>query len=84
MNYPNVMKYMEWHNHKFIHHPFDGNDMVLAMNKMVEKGDFPYFVKSAFKKFKGCRYEIDEAMVYMFNKPENFFKLMEQWLGGKG
>lgn len=64
------------------YHPLDGNDMVLAINKMQEKGDFSDFDYYVFyNKYKGADYCAYTA--WLFGSPSNFFNLMEEWLGEK-
>lgn len=83
-----VFEYMGWENrlpHKTVYdslnepHPLDGNDMVLAINKMWDKGDwykFQYYCEAIYEKGS----EQLAANVWLFGSPDNFFKLMEEWL----
>ena len=67
---------------------FDGNDMVLASNKMRERGDFNEFVsffrwKSNMNEpyKKGTTYYYDADYIsFMIGDPANFFRLMEEAL----
>lgn len=59
------------------HHPLNGNDMVLAINAMRDKGawnDFKNFVFDARLKEK-----ILNVDVWLFGNPQKFFELMEVW-----
>jgi len=96
MNYPLTMKYMEWsiERHKIetrmkstLTHPFDGSDMVLAMNKM--NGDkiwSLFFTPFAYQEWKELikPATADEEGIVSFivwlMQPERFFTLMEQAL----
>lgn len=68
-------------------HPLDGNDMVAAINKMRERGDwkvlFTINVISNNKAFevKGIQYH--EISADIFGSPETFFKLMQEALDKK-
>ena len=90
MNYPNVIKYMEWGDLPSLanvkgmehwvplesRHPFDGNDMVLAIEKMKNNmASFDMFCINKWKKEDGIHY-----FVWLFGNPERFFQLMEKWL----
>lgn len=88
-----VFDYMEWDydihkSQKFLHqdnycridHPLDGNDMVAAINKIVEKelwNDFEHDVVNYYWKDETADRSI---MPWIFGNPQNFFKLMEVWL----
>jgi hypothetical protein len=50
----------------------DGNDMVLAINAMREKGDWDKFFKFFYNKIA--------LIADVVGDPENFFKLMEEWI----
>jgi len=63
-------------------HPLDGNDMVTAMNKIVEKQEwdkFAYLVKI------NLPYEVSfiEDIIYWIMQPARFFELMSSWLKEK-
>lgn len=63
-------------------HYLDGNDMVLAINKMWDKGDwykFQYYCEAIYEKGS----EQLAANVWLFGNPRNFFELMEEWLSKK-
>ena len=67
-------------------HHLDGNDMVLAINKMQERRDFNEFVsffrwKSNMNEpyKKGTTYYYDADYIsFMIGDPANFFRLMEE------
>jgi hypothetical protein len=75
---------------ELLHH-LDGNDMVEAINKMVEKGDwikFYLYVENVYFKKSHIGFNtIEEAHAtffhWLFSNPDNFFKLMEEWLNEK-
>jgi hypothetical protein len=66
-------------------HCLDGNDMVLAINKMVEKKDWKEFYLWTIGKDNQQNEEtsIGSYEVWLFGNPDNFFKLMEEWLNEK-
>ena len=84
-----VFDYMGWdydiyRTQKFLNngidHPLDGNDMVEAINKIVEKelwNDFEHDVVNYYWKDETADRSI---MPWIFGNPQNFFKLMEVWL----
>ena len=84
MNHPKVFKYMEWcPKGDTDHRILNGNDMVLAMNKMVEKGDWVNFkedckVNAWFIFMAEEKTPIDFILFLM--QPARFFDLMEKWL----
>lgn len=95
-----VFEYMGWkytYPHKTVYdslnerHNLDGNDMVEAIQKMNEKGDwikFYLYVENVyFKKSPFGFNTIEEAHAtffhWLFSNPDNFFKLMEEWLNEK-
>lgn len=64
----------------------DGNDMVQAIRKMQEKVDF--YGLDSFMDYADITYHKNfkrdvDFEVWLFGNPENFFKLMEEWLKGK-
>lgn len=64
------------------YHPLDGNDMVAAMNQMVEKREwdkFAYLVKI------NLPYEVSfiEDIIHWIMQPARFFELMGKWLKEK-
>lgn len=68
-------------------HCLDGNDMVLAINKMVEKGDLgrfiAYIIDNDLCKLDQNYLTVIEWSVFtstLFGNPTNFFTLMEEWL----
>lgn len=75
-----VFDYMSWDYRNGIDHPLDGNDMVAAINKIVEKelwNDFVHDVVNYYWKDETADRSI---MPWIFGNPQNFFKLMEVWL----
>lgn len=64
----------------------DGNDMVIAINAMQEKGDLKKFSVYTEDVLKDCiekeiltaREFKTEWIIWLFGKPTNFFKLMEE------
>lgn len=68
----------------------DGNDMVLAINAMQEKGDWDTFywyciavVWISVKESKGKTMNESASSLWLFGNPANFFELMEKWLKEK-
>ena len=66
----------------------DANLMVLAINKMREKGDWKKFLEKSKKEFSKttpqqavCKY-CEYLFVWLFGNPTNFFNLMSEWLKG--
>ena len=60
-------------------HKLGGNDMVLAINAMEEKGDWADFESFAINEY--WSEDIDGGrvfMVWLFSNPANFFELMEK------
>ena len=71
-------------------HNLDGNDMVEAINKMAAKGDWRNFSHFCMKKYdetlKGKPWPGNDEYnfpVWLFGNPDNFFKLLEEWLNEK-
>jgi hypothetical protein len=78
-----VFDYMSWDYRNGIDHPLDGNDMVAAINKIVEKelwNDFEHDVVNYYWKDETADRSI---MPWLFGNPQNFFKLMEAWVNEK-
>lgn len=84
-----VFDYMGWdydiyRTQKFLNngidHPLDGNDMVAAINKIVEKELWNDFVHDAVNYYWKDETADRSIMPWLFGNPQNFFKLMEVWL----
>lgn len=65
---------------------WNGNIMVLAINKMREKGDWEDFLVYSDKVYSSLRiwnkklnYE-PELQAWFFGNPTNFLELMSEWL----
>lgn len=58
--------------------PIDGNLIVLAINKMRDKGDWDKFKTFCLDKF-GAWETTNNIEFWLFGNPANFFKLMEEW-----
>ncbi len=58
----------------------DGKLMVLAINKMQEKGDDRDFYTYAFNNSPDYILEQDTFAMWLFGNPANFFKLFEEAL----
>jgi len=66
-----------------IYHPLDGNDIVSAINKMVEKGDLKDFLQFSWQhKTPDNRNTLFNYIHSVIGNPENFFQLMAKFLGG--
>ena len=86
-----IFKYMEWlfayQNGEFLmeypHCHLDGNDMVSAMNKIVECEEWDNFY--AFASNALCEADPEDifALTPWLMQPERFFDLMAQWLEEK-
>jgi hypothetical protein len=64
-------------------HPLDGNDIVSAINKMVEKGDLKDFLQFSWQhKTPDNRNTLFNYIHSVIGNPENFFQLMAKFLGG--
>lgn len=55
----------------------DGNDMVLAINKMQTKGDWEMFVMYSLGAYREENTELP-FNVWLFGNPANFFRLFEE------
>ena len=66
------------------HHILGAADMVAAMNKIVEKVDWPEFKFFFLTKWDEDRFTFDgdDYFVYLM-QPDRFFSLMADWLRGK-
>jgi len=69
------------------YHPLDGNDMVAAMNKMVENKELwgldsflDYMQDTYFNEYIGLD---DENFIHWLMQPARFFELMLSWLKEK-
>lgn len=62
-------------------HPLDGNDMVAAMNKMVEKGDWTDFFQDCWNIYVYT--DADANYIHWLMQPTRFFELMASWLKEK-
>ena len=79
-----IFKYMEWlfayqNNYSLIRYPhyhLDAIDMVLAMNKMVEKVDW----RSFYIHSKTLPSTTGVEFIPWLMQPERFFELMAKWL----
>lgn len=85
-----VFRYMNWENEWTTNpdlHPLDGNDMVLAINKMRENGDWDKFDDVCYGVWIRDTIDRDDECIFftvwLFGDPANFFKLMEEWLKEK-
>jgi hypothetical protein len=87
-----VFDYMGWkytYPHKTVYdaifekHNLDGNDMVEAINKIVEKELWNDFVHDAINYYWKDETADRSIMPWLFGNPQNFFKLMEEWLNEK-
>lgn len=77
-----VFEYIYWEGYRCPHEiKKDGNLMVLAINKMQEKGDWEKFSCWCYVESKICPSWYWE--VWLFGDPANFFKLFEEWLNEK-
>jgi hypothetical protein len=93
---PKVFGYMKWHSRDVIvgfqtttpEHPLDGTDMVLCVDKMVEKGDWIKFYRMNLTDYSElhlseCKLWSDgfhaDFVSWLF-QPDHFFLLMEKWL----
>jgi hypothetical protein len=69
------------------YHPLDGNDMVAAMNKMVEKGDWKDFDSYSCRVFvndNSIKFNLKkETWTSWLMQPTRFFELMSSWLKEK-
>lgn len=68
-------------------HTLDGNDMVAAMNKMVEKGDWKDFDSYSCRVFvndNSIKFNLKkETWISWLMQPTRFFELMASWLKEK-
>lgn len=65
-------------------HHLDGNDMVAAMNKMVEKGEWEDFDSFLFKavirkQLHSKNFKSSDFIPWLF-QPPRFFELISDWL----
>jgi hypothetical protein len=74
--YPLITKYMGWE----IHTSLDGNDMVAAMNKIVEKKEWHSFELYAADNCKRDYRYITSLYIFWLMQPARFFELMAKWL----
>jgi hypothetical protein len=69
------------------YHPLDGNNMVAAMNKMVEKGDWKDFDSYSCRVFvndNSIKFNLKkETWTSWLMQPARFFELMAAWLKKK-
>lgn len=94
MNKQKIFEYMEWellHNSFMpadMAHPLDANDMIAAVNKMVEKEElkqFFIFADSIQDENVPITTDLD-YYIYLFTQimqPTRFFTLMSDWLERK-
>lgn len=68
-------------------HPLDGIDMVAAMNKMVERGDWKDFDSYSCRVFvndNSIKFDLSrETWTSWLMQPARFFELMLSWLKEK-
>jgi len=90
VNYPLVFEYMEWciienctFNGTLLANTkdkiLDGNDMIAAMNKMVEKEDWAgFFTYISFPYLH--EFNDENKNIHWLMQPDRFFDLMEAWI----
>lgn len=62
-----------------VHYLNNGNDMITAMNKMVEKNDWEEFIQDSDNREWGQTYNF----IHWIMQPIRFFDLMGEWLEEK-
>lgn len=62
------------------YHPLDGNDMVAAMNKMVDKKEWHSFELYTADNCKRDYRYVTSIYIFWLMQPARFFELMAKWL----